>query len=90
MTSLSSTILALDEYAPLFAPPLVIAGIAALVVVVVEVGVAEVLKRRGEAAGDEYVVEGLQLAGELEAVAVLGGSLVPEVVEAGRAVFHRP
>ena len=30
MTSLSSTILALEEYAPLFAPPLVIAGIAAL------------------------------------------------------------
>lgn len=30
MTSLSSTILALEELAPLFAPPYVIAGIAAL------------------------------------------------------------
>lgn len=30
MSSLSSVILALDEYAPLFAPPLVIAGIAFL------------------------------------------------------------
>lgn len=47
----------------------------ALVVVVVEVGVTEVPGLALQATGEQDVVEGLQLALEGEAVALLGGRL---------------
>ncbi len=47
----------------------------ALVVVVVEVGVTEVPDLALQATGEQDVVEGLQLALEGEAVALLGGRL---------------
>jgi hypothetical protein len=49
--------------------------IFALVVVVVEVGVTEVPDLALQTAGEQDLVEGLQLALEGEAIALLGGRL---------------
>ena len=60
-------------------------GVLPLEVVVVEVGVADVLDPALEAAGYQDVIQGLEAALEREAVALLLGRLVPEVVQ-GRCV----
>jgi hypothetical protein len=54
---------------------LAVGRVFALVVVVVEVGVTEVPDLALQATGEQDVVEGLQLALEGEAVALLGGRL---------------
>src|SRR5919107_1652399 len=65
-----------------------VAGILPLVVVVVEVGVAEVAHPVLESPGEQYVIEGLQLALEGEAVAFLLGRRIPQVVEGRRAILE--